>query len=60
MQRSTHATRNYNRLVPLSVVITRGRWVLPTMGVRPKGVLFSGLRYMKGYGFHLLKYMIKG
>ena len=24
---------------------------------RPKGVPFPGFRYMKGYGFHLLKYM---
>ena len=28
-----------------------------TGGLRPKGVPFSGFRYIKGYEFYLLKYM---
>ena len=35
------------------------RWVLTIMaytgGLRPKGVTFSGFRYIKGYGFHKIK-----
>ena len=38
-----------------------GGGLLPIMAytgrLRPKGEPFSGFRYMKGYGFHLLKYM---
>ena len=38
------------------------RGVLPTMAsytekLHPKGVPFSGFKYMRGLGFHLLKYM---
>ena len=38
-----------------------GGGVLPKMGytekVHPKGVPFSGFKYTRGLGFHLLKYM---
>ena len=38
----------------------RGEGVLPIMdytgSLRPKGVPFSGWRYIKGKGFHELKY----
>ena len=37
------------------------RGVLPKMAyterLHPKGVPFSGFKYMRGLGFHLLKYM---
>ena len=48
------------KLRPLKSALPHGG-VLPIMAytgkLRPKGVPFSGFRYMKGQGFYSLKYM---
>ena len=54
----------YGYRFPVSVRVGGGQTpvgvlsvVAYTGGLRPKGVPFSGFRYIEGYEFYLLKYM---